>query len=123
MWNDGAIMAGAACGKLMLRTCGQCHAVCHPPLPMCPQCQSVTWEQRPASGHARLHSWLVSIRPDQQEDTPRIVIVADLAEGVRFVSNLVDAPIEALSEGMALSLCFQPEGDVILPVFRSAQSA
>ena len=122
MWDDGAIMVGATEGKLLLRTCSQCHAACHPPLPMCPQCQSVTWEQRPASGRARLHSWLVSIRPDQQGEAPRIVIVADLAEGVRFVSNLIDAPMESLTEGMALDLCFQPEGDGMLPVFRPAEA-
>ena len=123
MWDDGAILAGASTGKLMLRQCGQCHTICHPPLPMCPQCQSVEWKQYPACGRARLHSWLVSIRPDQQGDTPRIVIVANLEEGVRFVSNLIDAPIETLVEAMPLTLCFGGEGEQMLPMFRPAEAS
>lgn len=123
MWDDGVIMAGAGEGVLRLRACGQCGAVCHPPLPMCPHCQSVAWEHRPASGRARLHSWLVSIRPDQQHETPRIVIVVELEEGVRFVSNLVDAPLAALAEGMALELCFRADGEMMLPLFRPAEQA
>lgn len=115
-------MTGAREGQLLLRTCRTCQQVCHPPLPMCPHCQSLDWDQRPASGRARLHSWLVSIRPDQQGDAPRIVIVADLEEGVRFVSNLVDAPIASLREGMALELCFRCEGETMLPQFRPAEA-
>ena len=121
MWDDGALLAGAREGKLLLRTCRACERVCHPPLPMCPHCQSLDWQQRPASGRARLHSWLVSIRPDQQGDAPRVVIVVDLEEGVRLVSNLVDAPVSAPHEGMALALCFRTEGDMILPQFRPAE--
>ena len=123
MWDDGTILAGAAEGKLALRGCANCQHICHPPLPMCPHCQATVWEERPVSGRARLHSWLVSIRPDGAVEAPRIVIVADLEEGVRFVSNLVDALIADLSEGMALELCFRPEGDVTLPRFRPAEQA
>ena len=49
-----------------------------------------------------------------------MVIVARLAEGANFVSNLIGAPIDALHEGMALELCFVPSEDLVLPLFHPA---
>lgn len=120
MWDDGAVWAGAEQGVLPLRTCRNCRAICHPPLPVCPQCRSMAWDQVPASGRARLKSWFVSIRPDQAGDTPRIVAVVELAEGIRFVSNLLEAEIDELYEDMALELCFDKPEDMTLPLFRPA---
>jgi uncharacterized OB-fold protein len=87
---------------------------------MCPHCQSLHWEQRPATGKATLASWLVSVHPGDTAGQHRTVIVAQLAEGVNFVSNLIGASVDALYEGMALALCFVNDGDLALPVFRPA---
>jgi len=123
MWDDGTTWAGARAGELRLRACHACGAVCHPPLPMCPHCQSLDWDTIVASGQAVLKSWLVSIRPDQAGEAPRIVAVADLAEGVRFVTNLIDTDLASLHEGLPLELCFaQVEGEP-LPQFRIDTSA
>ena len=121
MWEDGTIWQGARDGVLLLRVCADCEAVCHPPLPMCPHCQSLRWLQQPASGMAHLQSWLVSVHPAETDPAPRVVIVVQLDEGVRFVSNLIGAPVETLREGMALQLCFAPSDDLALPVFRPAR--
>ena len=115
MWDDGAIWEGADEGWLMLHACRACGELCHPPLPMCPHCQSVDWDRRQVSGEAELHSWLVSVHPGEASPEPRTVIVVRLAEGVNFVSNLIGAETSALYEGMALELCFAPSGDLVLP--------
>lgn len=120
MWEDGTIWQGAREGVLQLRACADCGQLCHPPLPMCPHCQSLRWEQMVASGKASLLSWLVSVDPGAVDPEPRIVAVVRLAEGVNFVSNLVGVNVGALHEGMALDLCFEPSGDLVLPVFRPA---
>ncbi|MBU6266607.1 MAG: OB-fold domain-containing protein [Sphingomonadales bacterium] len=123
MWEDDALWDGVRAGALALRACGSCGAICHPPLPMCPHCQSLTWDRRDVSGRARLVSWLVSTRPDRQEEAARIVAVAELAEGVRFVANMRDAGVDALHEGMALGLCFVDVDGETLPQFRPAEGA
>lgn len=123
MWDNGGIWDGAREGQLLLRACNQCDAICHPPLPMCPDCQSIEWREKAALGRATLKSWLVSVRPDNQAEPSRIVVVVDLEEGVRFVSNLVNADLSELHEGMKLELCFEPSGDLVLPVFRPAKAA
>ena len=123
MWDDGTIWQGTGEGKLLLKVCRQCAETCHPPLPMCPHCQSLDWESRAATGRATLKSWLISIRPDQAEEESRIVIVAELEEGVRFVSNLIGAALTELREAMPLKLCFEQSDDVVLPVFRPVDQA
>lgn len=123
MWDDGTIWEGARAGKLLLRCCKACGELCHPPLPMCPECQSLDWEPHAVSGKASLVSWLVSLHPAEPASEARIVIVARLAEGVNFVSNLIDVSVGALHEGMALELCFAPSGETVLPLFRPARAA
>lgn len=135
MWDDGTVWEGAREGKLMLRACRACGELCHPPLPMCPYCQSLDWEFRQVSGRAELLSWLVSVHPGEAapETAPgprpearpeaRTVIVVRLAEGVNFVSNLIGERADALCEGMAMQLCFAPYGDQVLPFFRPAGAA
>jgi uncharacterized OB-fold protein len=120
MWEDGSIWQGAREGVLLLRACRDCGEVCHPPLPMCPHCQSLRWVQKAASGKATLLSWLVSVHPGDANPEARVVIVVRLEEGANFVSNLIGAPVDALHEGMALELCFAPSEDLVLPLFRPA---
>jgi uncharacterized OB-fold protein len=121
MWDDGAIWEGAKSGSLPLRECRQCHQICHPPLPMCPHCQSLEWVEHSATGHAILKSWLVSIHPGQSDAEPRITCVVRLEEGVNFVSNLVGAGLDELREGMELELCFEFVDGETLPQFRPAE--
>ena len=121
MWDDGAIWQGTREGKLLLRACRQCDALCHPPLPMCPHCQSTDMEHRQASGRAWLKSWLVSTRPEGEVGGSRVTVVAELAEGVRFVSNLVEADLASLHEDMELEVCFADMDGKALPLLRPAR--
>ncbi|MEY4160697.1 MAG: hypothetical protein RLZZ136_1318, partial [Pseudomonadota bacterium] len=81
MWDDGAMWAGAREGQLLLRRCQACATICHPPLPMCPHCQAMTWQALVASGKARLVSWLVSQDSADTDAAKPIVIVVCLEEG------------------------------------------
>lgn len=120
MWDDGSLWQGAREGKLLLRACRDCGNLCHPPLPMCPHCQSLRWEVQAAVGRAGLVSWLVSASPGDPSAADRLVIVVRLEEGVNFVSNLIGTRLDALVEGMALELCFDGAGENVLPLFRAA---
>jgi uncharacterized protein len=123
MWDDGTLWKGAREGKLLLRACADCDALCHPPLPMCPGCQSLAWKTLAASGQAELLAWFVATHPTQPGIAPRTVAVVRLDEGVNFVANIVDSPVEAFYEGMRLELCFGSADGVPLPHFRSAAAS
>ena len=75
------------------------------------------------SGRAVLKSWFVSTRPERSEVKPRITIVVELEEGPAFVSNIRNAALVDLYEGMRLEVIFESDGDLVLPLFRPANGA
>ena len=116
--DDEYFWDGVARDELLLQTCDDCGVLRHPPVPMCGACHSVRWHATPAAGTGCVHSWIVSRHPTLPDDDPRIVVLVDLDEGLRFVSNLVDvAPIDVRNE-MRVELCFRTYGETKLPQFR-----
>ncbi len=56
-------------------------------------------------------------------DEPHIVVLVDLEEGTRLVSNLVDTTPESVSIGMSVEVCFEHFDDgLVLPLFRPSAS-
>jgi uncharacterized protein len=105
-------------GLLLLRQCARCGRLQHPPSPMCPECGSLEWSVRQMSGRGTVHSWIVSHHPSDPDDTPRIAAVIDLAEGPRFVSNLVDCEPDGVVNDMPVEVVFIDVDSVRLPQFR-----
>jgi uncharacterized OB-fold protein len=81
------------------------------------------WTTRQASGRGTVYSWIVSHHPTEADALPRIVVLVDLEEGVRLVSNLLDVAPSEVRNGMAVELCFEEYDGVALPQFRSVVSA
>ncbi|AZP18563.1 Zn-ribbon domain-containing OB-fold protein [Streptomyces aquilus] len=110
----------AAAGTLLIRHCRACDRPHHYPREFCPHCWSEDVEWRPASGRAELYTWSVVHRNDLPpfgERVPYVAAVVQLAEGPRMMTEVVDAPPEALRAGMALQVGFR-DG---IPVFRPAE--
>ncbi len=117
--DDRYFWDGVARGKLLLQRCAACKQLRQPPSPMCPSCSSLDWETQEASGRARVYSWIVSRHPTEADAGPRIVVLLDLAEGVRLVSNLVETPLDAVHHGLEVELTFVDHDGVTLPQFRA----
>ncbi len=115
--DDAFIFEGAARGELLIRRCAACHRLRHPPTPMCPVCHSTDVDAIQASGRGTVASWILSHHPSQPDDAPRIVVLIDLAEGTRFVSNLIDIEPDAVSIGLAVEVRFVDVGGTVLPQF------
>ncbi|MDN4172152.1 OB-fold domain-containing protein [Nocardioides sp. SOB77] len=105
--------------RLVIQRCTGCGTLRHPPGPMCPQCRSLAWDTVTASGRATLYSWVVAHHPRHPAfDSPYVVVVVDLAEGTRLISNVVDLAPEDLEVGMPLELRWlDADPDLTLPVF------
>ena len=121
--DDEFFWDGVAQGHLFLRSCARCGRLQHPPSPMCPSCHSLKWTTRQASGRGTVYSWIVSHHPTEADALPRIVVLVDLEEGVRLVSNLLGVAPADVRNGMAVELCFENYDGVALPQFRPAVSA
>ena len=108
--------SGAADDRLVIQRCAQCGVLRHPPAPMCGRCGSLDWDTVEASGRGRIYTWITS--PNRPDDDPRIVILVELEEGVRLVSNLVDAPHDGPFDDLPVMVEFRDDGGTRTPFFR-----
>ena len=108
--------------ELVLQTCASCKAVRHPPRPVCPSCLSWEYTWEPASGRARVWSWVVAhppVLPAFADRAPYNVAVVELDEGVRMLTNLQGVTNDEIHEGMQLELAWEDvEDGVTLPQWK-----
>ena len=123
MQDDDFFWDGVNDGKLLFQCCAECGTLRNPPGPMCPNCQSLRWEPRAATGRAKVFSWLLSKHPTRPDENPRIVALLELEEGIRFVSNLQDIALDDIHPGLAVEVFYQEIDGKTLPQFRPAQGA
>jgi uncharacterized OB-fold protein len=120
-YDDAYFWDGVRAGQLLLRRCANCGYLQHPPGPMCPRCGSLSWTVQEASGRGTVYSWIRSHHPNDPDADPRIVVLVELEEGVRLVSNLVRVAPDDVDNGMAVTVCFERfDDDVVLPQFEPA---
>lgn len=108
--------------RLVLQRCDGCGRLVHHPREACPSClgQDFTWID--SHGHGTIHAMSVHHRPFEAmgtDDCPYVVAFIDLDDGVRFLSNIVDADPAVLRAGDPVDLTWRAIGDGYnLPVFR-----
>ena len=110
---------GAKNGLLLIQRCAGCRALRHPPRPMCPTCHSLDWTAVEASGRGTVYSFVMPRHPQMPFfDEGYIVVLVELEEGIRLVSNLVDVEHDDAWIGMPVRVRFDAfDDDVVLPVF------
>ena len=113
-----------AARRLCFQRCGDCDSLRHPPTPLCPRCQSLNcgWSDAPSVG--RIFSYTVVRHPSHAAAKPvvpyNVVLVEfDGCDGVRLVSNVVDAAPEELAVGRRVEIAWdEGTGGQLLPRFR-----
>lgn len=113
--DDDFFWKGVDQSKLLAQCCSQCETLRHPPAPMCACCQSVAWEARELSGRGKVYSWLISKHPTKADVAPRTVVLVDLEEGLRLVSNIVAG--ESVRIGDPVRITFGEVDGAKLPMF------
>ncbi|TVS88477.1 Zn-ribbon domain-containing OB-fold protein [Mycobacterium helveticum] len=109
--------------KLLIQRCNGCGALRHPPRPMCPKCRSLDWDTIEASGRGTVYSYVMPHEPRFPFlDYPYIVVLVELAEGIRVVSNLCDIDPAGVTVGMDVEVFYQAfDDDLVLHQFRPAR--
>ena len=110
--------AGAADDRLLIQRCAQCGVLRHPPAPMCGRCGALEWDTVESSGRGRIYTWITSRHPNRPDEPPRVVILVELEEGVRLVSNLVDAPHDGPFDDLPVIVEFRDDRGARTPFFR-----
>jgi len=113
-WTSGAD------GTLRVQGCGDCDALVHPPVPICPSCRSRTWEPRAVSGRATIvgftvdqHQWHPAFEP------PYVIanVALDEDPAVRLTTNITGCSPDEVHVGQRVAVRFEAHEDVWLPVF------
>lgn len=106
--------------QLLIQRCSACQRLRHPPGPMCPSCHSLAWETQRASGLGSVYSFVVAHHPPIPPfDYPNLVVLIELDEGTRLVSNLLGVDPGDAEIGMRVEVVFsRVEPDLVLPLFR-----
>ena len=96
-----------------------------PPRPLCPACSSRDVEVFVASGRGTLLSYVINHRPHPSFESPYAIALVRLEEGPTMMSNIIDCAQtpEALVLDMPLTVTFEDNGDIAIPLFRPARPA
>ena len=108
--------------KLLIQRCTGCGTLRHPPRPMCPKCRSLEWYSVESSGRGAVYSYVMPLEPRFPFfDYPYIVVLVQLDEGVRLVSNLCDISPADVTVGMPVEVFYRTfDDDLVLHQFRPA---
>ena len=115
--------------RLAFQRCGACSMHRHPPMAICPACQSahVEWTEAPEVGI--VYSYTIVHHPSHPAMRARVpynVAVISFAglDEVRLISNVVDAKPEQMAIGLRVELQWEgPVGGFWLPRFRRTKEA
>ncbi len=116
---------GADRGELLCERCSGCARLRHPPRPMCPHCHSTERTAVALSGRGQVCSWIIQRHPAPVGFTePPVVVLVDLEEGIRLVSNLEGIALADLRRGLPVEVAFAAtRGGHSVPVFRPRERA
>jgi uncharacterized protein len=110
---------GVAQGELRIQKCADCGELRHPPGPVCPSCRSANRTYAVAGGEGEVYSYVVHHHPPVPgRETPFVVAVVQLPEGVRLVGNVVECASSEVGIGMPVRVTYrQMDDQLILPMW------
>jgi uncharacterized protein len=118
---------GCAAGELRIQHCTACDRYVFYPRLLCPRCGAGDLEWVTSDGTATLHSYVISHRPAPgfAGETPYVIAVVELPEGVRMMTNIVHVEPDPaqLPLDLPLRVVFERRGAVTLPMFEPAGTA
>ena len=123
--DDAAYWEHCARHRLAFQRCAACGTFTHPPLGVCPQCQSRRreWVEAPAVATIFTFTWVHTAAHDSARDRLPYnvaVVTFDGVPGVRLVTNVVDAAPGMLAIGERVHLVWEQAGEFAFPRFRRA---
>jgi uncharacterized OB-fold protein len=109
----------ASNGKLGIQRCLGCKVLRHPPRPMCGECRSLEWDAVESSGKGTVCSFTVLTHPQfPGYEYPLVIVLVDLEEGTRVVSELTNCDPSDVDFGLAVEMSIHQDPDGFkIPVF------
>ena len=108
-------------GELRIQRCDACARAVFYPRALCPHCFSDQLSWIVATGKGTIYSYTVAHQAfgPFAAETPFVVAIVELEEGVRMMTRIIDAPRERIAIGAAVQVTFETVGEhFTLPYFR-----
>jgi hypothetical protein len=109
-------------GRLVVQRCRGCGSLRFPPRQICSQCLGREAEWAAVCGRGTIYSFNVMhqvYHPGFASEAPYPVVLVELEEGCRVLSNLVGCPREKVVIGLPVEVVFEEVSDELrLPKFR-----
>jgi uncharacterized protein len=113
---------GARAGRLMVQKCDSCGKLRFPAHDLCSKCNSTASRWVPVSGRGEVFSFNIMhqlYHPGFAKEVPYAVVMVELEEGCKFVSNLLGVKPHEIRCGMPVEVVFEKLNDeVSMPKFR-----
>jgi uncharacterized OB-fold protein len=110
--------------RIVLQGCAECGSVRFLPAHRCPTCGSAAWRPVTASGNGSVYSYIITRRPVLPVvDRFPVIVLVELEEGPRLVSNLCGVNPTDVRIGMPVVACFDDEEETALVRFRPRTTA
>lgn len=107
--------------RLLLQWCTACEQPVFYPRAVCPRCLGTELEWRESPGAGTVHALTVEHRPQQPglaSLAPYAVVLVELDEGVRMLTNVVGTDAAGVAIGLRVQVAWEPLPDGRnLPVF------
>ena len=111
--------------KLVLQRCRECAAMQYYPRNVCTNCGSDNIEWVQSAGKGTVYSYTVVHRAPSaafSKSAPYVLVIVQLNEGPRMMSNIVDCDPGEVRIGMDVEVDFEQRAeDVGVPIFRLAK--
>jgi uncharacterized OB-fold protein len=108
--------------ELVVQRCAGCGTMRFPARAICSRCLARAAVWVPVSGRGTVFSFAImhqAVHPGFAADVPYAVVVIELDEGPRLLSNLIDCPTGDVRIGMPVEVTFDDvTPEVTLPKFR-----
>lgn len=107
-------------GVLRIQRCGTCGRYQHPPFPRCTACGSEDVAPAKVSGRGRVATYTVNHEPWYPGlKVPFVYAAIELEEQAQlYIFSNIDVPSAQAEIGLPVSVYFQQDEDVWLPLFR-----
>ena len=108
-------------GELRIQRCDVCARTVFYPRSICPHCHANQLSWIVATGKGTIYTYTVAHQAYGAfaSDAPFVIALVELAEGVRMMTRIVDAPREHVKIGARVQVSFETSAEGIkLPYFR-----
>jgi len=113
-------------GNLLIFRCADCSYYVHPPVHFCPRCEGRKVAPQPVSGRGQVVSFTVNHKqwvPGLPVPYVLALVSIDEQDDVRLATNIVNCDPEAVHVGMRVSVLFERQEEIAIPLFEPESKA